>query len=70
VTNATELLAPISWLTYSPDWVDYNGGVEATRREHTSSPNVALDPRNTLSHDYEPLQDSVIEASSARDEGS
>jgi hypothetical protein len=35
-------------------------------REHVSSPAVAPDPRNVLSHDQKPMLDSVMVASSVR----
>jgi hypothetical protein len=37
-------------------------------REHVSSPAVAHDPWNVLNHDQEPMLDSVMVASSARND--
>jgi hypothetical protein len=70
VTNTVEPLAPISSYLFTGlglvQWrstgASYRPGQHTP--EHASSPDVALDPQNALSHDWEPLLDSVIEASS------
>ena len=64
--------APVSWLLIFTGLSELKlGSTGASYRpgahqEHASTPAVSLDPQNVLSLDLEPLLDSVMAASSAR----